>query len=90
MRLFLKLTVTVVALGAMGLALLALRQQRYEASSQLSKAHWRILEQERGLWRMRAEIARKTKPQDIRAAAEALKLDLEPVPNRVVSANPGT
>ncbi|MBL9141036.1 MAG: hypothetical protein JNK53_04155 [Phycisphaerae bacterium] len=84
MRLFLKLTVVALALGAMALGLLALRQQRYEASSELSKAHWRILEQERALWRMRAEIARNSRPQDIRQAAERLKIDLEPIPNRVV------
>jgi hypothetical protein len=68
----------------MGLALLALRQQRYETSSEISKTHWRILEQERAIWRMRADIARRSSPKDIRAAADRLKLDLEPIPNRVV------
>lgn len=89
MRLFLKLAVVALALGAMALGLLSLRQQRYEVSSELSKAHWRILEQERGLWRMRADIARNSRPQDIRQAADQLKLDLEPIQNRVapVAAN---
>lgn len=84
MRLFLKLAVIVAAVGATALALLALRQQRYEASSELSRAHWRILEQERALWKMRSEIARRSRPQDIRDAADRLKLDLEPIPHRVV------
>lgn len=83
MRLFLKLAVVALALGVMALGLLALRQQRYETSSELSKAHWRILEQERAIWRLRAEIARNSRPQDIRQAAERLHLPLEPIPNRV-------
>ncbi len=84
MRLFLKLALLMVAVGGMSLSLLALRQQRYETSSEISRVHWRILEQERALWRMRADIARRSRPQDIRTAAESLKLDLEPIPHRVV------
>lgn len=84
MRLFLKLAVVALALGVMALGLLALRQQRYEASSELSKSHWRILEQERTLWKLRSDIARASRPQDIRRAAERLDLPLEPIPNRVV------
>ncbi len=83
MRLFLKLAVVALALGAMALGLLVLRQQRYEASSELSRSHWRILEQERALWRMRAEVARRSRPADIRRTAEEMGLELEPIPNRV-------
>jgi len=57
MRLFSKLFLILIALGAMGLGLLALRQQRYEVSNEISRAHNRIVEQERAQWRMRAEIA---------------------------------
>ena len=79
MRLFAKLLVVVVALGAMGLALLALRQQRYEVSNEISRTHNRIVEQERARWRLRAEVARLSDPADIRAAAARRGIDLAPV-----------
>jgi len=79
MRLFAKLLVVVVALGAMGLALLALRQQRYEVSNEISRTHNRIVEQERARWRLRAEVARLSDPADIRAAAERRGIDLAPI-----------
>lgn len=79
MRIFAKLLVMMVALGAMGLALLSLRQQRYEVSNEISRAHDRIVEQERGQWRLRANIAGRSDPADIRAYAERLKLDLAPI-----------
>ena len=79
MRIFAKLFVIMVAVGAMGLALLSLRQQRYEVSNEISRAHNRIVEQERGQWRLRANIAGRSDPADIRAYAERLKLDLAPI-----------
>lgn len=79
MRIFAKLFVIMVAVGAMGLSLLSLRQQRYEVSNEISRAHNRIVEQERGQWRLRANIAGRSDPADIRAYAERLKLDLAPI-----------
>jgi len=79
MRLFAKLAVMLVAIGALGLGLLSLRQQRYEVSNQISKAHNRIVEQERTQWRMRAEVARRVDPADIRGYAERLNLELAPI-----------
>lgn len=79
MRLFAKLSVMLVAIGALGLGLLSLRQQRYEVSNQISKAHNRIVEQERTQWRMRAEVARRVDPADIRGYAERLNLELAPI-----------
>ena len=79
MRLFAKLAVILVAFGALGLGLLSLRQQRYEVSNQISKAPTRIVEQERTQWRMRAEVARRVDPADIRGYAERLNLELAPI-----------
>lgn len=79
MRLFAKLLVIMVSLGAMALALLALRQQRYEVSNEISRQHNRIVEQERVQWRMRAEVARRVDPADIRGYADRLRLDLAPM-----------
>ncbi len=78
MRLFSKLFLIMIALGAMGLGLLALRQQRYEVSNEISRAHNRIVEQERAQWRMRADVARRSDPADIRTYASKLKLELIP------------
>jgi hypothetical protein len=79
MRLLVKVSVIVVALGAMGLGLLALRQQRYEVSNQISRAHNRVVDQERAIWRMQAEVARRTDPRDIRESAERLQIELVPI-----------
>ena len=78
MRLFSKLFLIMIALGAMGLGLLALRQQRYEVSNEISRAHNRIVEQERAQWRMRADVARRSDPADIRAYASKWNWDLIP------------
>ena len=87
MRLFAKLAVILVAIGALGLGLLSLRQQRYEVSNQISKAHNRIVEQERTQWRMRAEVAKRVDPADIRGYAERLNLELAPIqPGSVATA----
>ncbi|MFM8784683.1 MAG: hypothetical protein ACKOFI_05905, partial [Phycisphaerales bacterium] len=83
MRLFAKLAVMLVALGALGIGLLSLRQQRYEVSNQISKAHNRIVEQERAQWRMRAQVAARSTPADIRKAAERQGIDLAPVQESV-------
>lgn len=82
MRLFLKLVVVMVALGGVGLALLALRQQRYETSSELSRTHWRILQQEQAIWRLRAEVARQAQPQQLRQVVQQLNLELDPITHR--------
>ena len=86
MRLFSKLFLIMIALGAMGLGLLALRQQRYEVSNEISRAHNRIVEQERAQWRMRADVARRSDPADIRTYASKLKLELIPAGESTVLA----
>lgn len=86
MRLFSKLFLIMIALGAMGLGLLALRQQRYEVSNEISRAHNRIVEQERAQWRMRADVASRSDPADIRAYASKWKLDLIPAGESTVLA----
>ncbi len=79
MRLLAKLVVILVALGATGLGLLSLRQQRYEVSNAISKTHNEIVDQERTQWRLRAEIAARCDPADIRGYAERLDLELAPM-----------
>ena len=87
MRLFSKLFLIMIALGAMGLGLLALRQQRYEVSNEISRAHNRIVEQERAQWRMRADVASRSDPADIRTYASKLKWELIPAGESTVLAS---
>ena len=79
MRLLAKLVVILLSLGATGLGLLSLRQQRYEVSNAISRAHNEIVDQERTQWRLRADIAARCDPADIRGYAERLDLELAPM-----------
>ena len=59
------------------------RQQRYELARDISRAHWRMLEQERTLWSLRAEIARRTRPEEIRTAVHRLDRRWRAIPYRI-------
>jgi len=80
----------VLALGVMAMALLAFRQQRFELAAKISRAHWRMLEQERALGRSRAEVASAVKPDAIRKAITATKVQWEPIPHRLDAPNAPT
>lgn len=80
----------VLALGVMATALLAFRQQRFEMASKISRTHWRLLEQERSLGRSRAEVAGAVKPDAIRMAIAAMKVNWKPIPHRLDAPNPPT
>ncbi len=69
---FAKLAVLVVAIGACGCSLLALRQQRLQVASELTRAQLRIQAADERLWELRAEIAMRTTPQSIRFLASEL------------------
>jgi hypothetical protein len=68
----------VFALGLMATALLALRHQRFEQVAEISRGHWRLQEQERDIGRRRAAVATAVKPDAVRKAIAALKLDWQP------------
>jgi hypothetical protein len=80
----------VLALGLMATALLAMRHQRFEQVAAISRGHWRLQEQERDLGRRRAAVAAAVKPDAVRRAIAALKLDWQPIPNRLDAPNPPT
>lgn len=73
----------VLALGVMATALLAFRQQRFELAARLSRAHWRLLEQERALGRSRAAVAAAVRPDAIRKAIASMSVRWQPIPNRL-------
>ncbi|MCE9619876.1 MAG: hypothetical protein K8R92_08200 [Planctomycetes bacterium] len=79
-----------LGLGIMATALLATRQKRYEVAAQNSRAHWRLMEQQRDLWRYRAEVASKVRPDAIRLALNSLKVQWRPIPHRLDAPVPPT
>lgn len=69
---FAKLALLVVAIGACGCSLLALRQQRLQVASELTRAQLRIQAADERLWELRAKIALHTTPRAIRVLANDL------------------
>ncbi|MSR45204.1 MAG: hypothetical protein EXS15_07620 [Phycisphaerales bacterium] len=80
---FAKIAAIVVGIGILACGVLVQRQQRYELARDISRAHWRMLEQERTLWSLRAEIARRTRPEEIRTAVERLDRRWRAIPYRM-------
>lgn len=85
-----KLLAIIVVLAVMALALLVERQKRYETMLEVSRTHARILEQERGIWRLRSEVARKIRPEHLRQALHALATEWQPLPHRLDQPTPPT
>ncbi len=80
---FAKVTAIVIGIGVLACGVLVQRQQRYELARDISRAHWRMLEQERTLWSLRAEIARGTRPAEIRTAVDRLNRRWRAIPYRI-------
>ncbi|MBX3354302.1 MAG: hypothetical protein KF724_01235 [Phycisphaeraceae bacterium] len=78
-----KLLAIVLVLAIMALALLVERQKRYETMLEISRTHARIIEQERGIWRLRAEVARRIRPNEMRHALGTLAVEWQPMPHRL-------
>jgi hypothetical protein len=66
---FAKVACVLVAIGACGCSLLALRQQRLQVASELTRAQLRIQAADERLWELRAQIAARTTPEQIRELA---------------------
>ncbi|MSR29527.1 MAG: hypothetical protein EXS03_08145 [Phycisphaerales bacterium] len=80
---FAKIAALVLGIGVLACGVLVERQQRYELARDISRAHWRMLEQERTLWALRAEIARRTRPDEVRMAVERLNRRWRAIPYRL-------
>ena len=81
---FAKLLFIVIAVGAVACALLVIRQQRIDTFHEITQTHRRLSEHERTLWEMRAEIAERCRPAQVRLAMNNLGLDWIPLPARPV------
>lgn len=62
---FPKVLVSIVLLGAVLCALLALRQQRLQVASELTQAQLRINASDERLWVLRGQIANRVSPDEI-------------------------
>ncbi len=69
---FAKIVAIIVALGVVGCALLALRQSRLQAASELAQAQLRMQEHDARLWKLRARIAARVSPAEVERLAAAL------------------
>ena len=65
---FAKLVLIILALGATFGALLVNRQQRVDAAAQISRMHFKLHRHERAASRLRAEIARAVRPDEVQRA----------------------
>jgi len=72
---FPKLVAVVVALGACGCTLLALRQSRLQVASEIAQTQIRINQEDERLWVLRARIAERVTPEQV----ERLAADVGPL-----------
>lgn len=66
---FPKLVAVVVALGACGCTLLALRQSRLQVASEIAQTQIRINQEDERLWVLRAKIAERVTPEQVERMA---------------------
>jgi hypothetical protein len=77
-----KLLFIIIAVCAVACALLVIRQRRIDTFHDMTRVHGRLLEHERTLWQMRAEIAERCRPSQVRLAMNGLHLEWVPLPAR--------
>jgi hypothetical protein len=81
-----KLLFIIAAVCAVACALLVIRQQRIDTFHDMTRVHGRLLEHERTLWQMRAEIAQRCRPSEVRLAMNGLEVGWTPLPARPAEA----
>ena len=69
---FAKLVAVVVALGACGCMLLALRQSRLQVASEIAQTQIRINQEDERLWVLRAAIAERVTPERVEQLAASV------------------
>lgn len=69
---FAKICCVIVTVGAFGCALLAMRQGRLQAASELTQTQLRISKLDHRLWALRAEIAAGTTPTAVERMAAGM------------------
>ncbi len=88
---FLKLLLIILTIGGTASSLLVMRQQKVETIHDISGAYHRLRENERTLWMLQVEVARRNHPEELRRRLINLNLDWQPIPaSPSYSPNPDT
>ena len=77
---FAKLLVIVVAVGWTAAALLVIRHQRLECAHERIQVYRDMVRHEQALWELRAELARRTTPDAVRALIKTLPIEWQAIP----------
>ena len=77
---FLKLLLIILTIGGTASSLLVMRQQKVETIHDISGAYHRLRENERTLWMLQVEVARRNRPEELRRRLINLDLDWQPIP----------
>lgn len=85
---FAKLMLIITAVGATACALLVIRQQRIDTFHEMSRIHQRLLGHERTLWELRAGIAERCRPAQVRLSVNQVGGEWESIPARPVPQRP--
>lgn len=78
-----KILLLIVVLGGLAAAMLVDRQQRLDLAATMQRTHSRLRQHEQALWRLRADLAYRARPHEIRASVERLNVKMVPVPDRL-------
>lgn len=79
---FPKLLLIILVAGATAGALLVNRQHRIDTAHEISSLHQRLLSQEQTLWRLKSDLAERTRPEQIRRAKETLNASWVSIPSK--------
>ncbi len=75
----LKMAVVIVFLALMGIALLSMRQERFDRMHAMSGHHGGIARARQDLWDMQSRIASRVGPRSLHEVIEWSQIELEPV-----------
>ena len=78
-----KLALLILVLGGLSAAMLVDRQQRLDLAAEMQRTHARLRQHEQATWRLRADLAYRTRPHEIRVAIERLNVRMVPIPDRL-------
>ena len=76
---FTKLLLIIIVMGATACGLLVNRQQRIEAAHETALLHQLLNEQEQQVWKLRCEVSRRCRPQQLNLALARLGGSWTPV-----------
>ena len=76
-----KLILVILTAAFTAAALLVLRQERIDTAHEMSTVHRQMLEHERALWELQCEIARLSRPEEIRRLMQRLDGPWAPIPD---------